>query len=200
MGRPATNKKQDLIHTAIELMWKNSYGSVSVDDICKTAGVNKGSFYYYFKSKAELTASALAAHYEEQKVQYNAIFSPTLSPRKRLERLADEEVAQQRRTFEKYGHVCGCPFVALGSEVACLEDDIRAKVNEICLSYECYFVSTFNDLISEGVLERGTDTKALAQQMHGFIFGQLSLARIQNSLNLLEKNLKEGMLRIAGIV
>ena len=38
MGRPGHDTKQTLIDTALELIWKSSYGSVSVDDICKAAG------------------------------------------------------------------------------------------------------------------------------------------------------------------
>jgi hypothetical protein len=38
-----TDTKQKLIDTALELVCKSSYGSVSVDDICKASDVKKGS-------------------------------------------------------------------------------------------------------------------------------------------------------------
>lgn len=44
MGRSPTKTKTRLLETANELIWKSSYGSVSVDDICTASGVNKGSF------------------------------------------------------------------------------------------------------------------------------------------------------------
>ena len=116
MGRPATNKKQDLINTTIELLWKNSYGSVSVDDICKAAGVNKGSFYYYFKSKADLAVAALDAHYYELKPLYDEVFSPSRPPVERIEKMIEETYEYQMGIKQKYGHVCGCPFMSLGSE------------------------------------------------------------------------------------
>ena len=46
--------KEKLMQVGFDLMWDNSYGSVSVDDICKRAGINKGSFYHFFPSKADL--------------------------------------------------------------------------------------------------------------------------------------------------
>ncbi len=199
MGRPATNKKQNLIDTAIELMWKNSYGSVSVDDICKTAEVNKGSFYYYFKSKAELAIAALEAHYEELKPLYDDVFSPTLAPKERFLRLAEAELEYQQRVFDKYGLVCGCPFVTIGTEMAALDEGIRSKVDEVYQSYERYFESALNDLISEGLIDKDTDTKERAQQIHGFILGQMTIARIQNSLVPLQECFKNGLLRLVGL-
>jgi Bacterial regulatory proteins, tetR family len=49
-----TDKRQALIDAAFELIWTNSYGAVSVDDICRAAGARKGSFYHFFRSKVDL--------------------------------------------------------------------------------------------------------------------------------------------------
>ena len=42
----------------LDLIWSGSYGSTTIDHICEKAGVKKGSFYYFFDSKAELAAEA----------------------------------------------------------------------------------------------------------------------------------------------
>jgi len=46
--------KEKLLQVGFDLIWDSSYGSVSVDDICRRAGINKGSFYHFFPSKADL--------------------------------------------------------------------------------------------------------------------------------------------------
>ena len=46
--------KEKLLQVGFDLIWDSSYGSVSVDDICTRAGIHKGSFYYFFPSKADL--------------------------------------------------------------------------------------------------------------------------------------------------
>ena len=56
--KPESASKTKLLETAIDMIWASSYGSVSVDDICAKAGVNKGSFYYAFKSKSDLAVAA----------------------------------------------------------------------------------------------------------------------------------------------
>jgi TetR/AcrR family transcriptional repressor of nem operon len=54
--------KSKLISTAQGLMLTQGYQPTSVDEIIATAGVSKGSFYHYFKSKEELGA-AVAEEY-----------------------------------------------------------------------------------------------------------------------------------------
>jgi len=57
MGR-VSDARQRLLDATIDLIWQNSYGAVTVDDICERAGVKKGSFYYFFPSKTDLVVAA----------------------------------------------------------------------------------------------------------------------------------------------
>jgi len=45
MGR-VSDAKERLMEAVEELIWKGSYGSTTIDQICEKAGVKKGSFYY----------------------------------------------------------------------------------------------------------------------------------------------------------
>jgi TetR/AcrR family transcriptional repressor of nem operon len=58
MGR-VSDAKERLMSAAMDLVWEESYGAVTVDDICQRADVKKGSFYYFFQSKADLAGAAL---------------------------------------------------------------------------------------------------------------------------------------------
>ena len=66
MGR-TSNANERLMTAALDLMWEESYGAVSIDDICQRANVKKGSFYYFFDSKSELAVAALERSSQEQK-------------------------------------------------------------------------------------------------------------------------------------
>ncbi len=198
MRKIGGNTKQLLIETASELIWKNSYGSVSVDDICKTAGVKKGSFYHFFPSKVDLVISTIDMYYQSKKAVYDEIFSPQISPLKRFEQLADYLYDSQAQTKAKHGKVCGCPYASLGCEMAGQEDDIRKKLNEIGTYFELYYENTIRDLIAEGALSQETDVKAKAQEISSYFVGQFTAARIHNDLALLS-NLKPGLLRTLGI-
>ena len=58
MPRKSTAKER-LTDAALAILWENSYGTASVDAICEKARVQKGRFYHFFKSKADLAAAAL---------------------------------------------------------------------------------------------------------------------------------------------
>jgi TetR/AcrR family transcriptional repressor of nem operon len=60
MGR-TSDANERLMDAALDLIWEESYGAVTIDDICKRADVKKGSCYYFFKSKSELSVSGRSA-------------------------------------------------------------------------------------------------------------------------------------------
>lgn len=46
--------KSKIFTTSIELISENGYDNVSVDQICKKAGIAKGTFYVHYKSKEDI--------------------------------------------------------------------------------------------------------------------------------------------------
>ena len=60
MGR-TSDAKAKLLSVAFDLIHENSYGSVGVEQICQRAKVNKGSFYYFFKTKTDLVVAGPGA-------------------------------------------------------------------------------------------------------------------------------------------
>jgi len=79
MGR-VSDAKRRLMDAVTELIWTGSYGSTTIDQICDKAGVKKGSFYYFFDSKAELAETALNEDWERRRGELDSIFSPTVPP------------------------------------------------------------------------------------------------------------------------
>jgi hypothetical protein len=68
------DSKLRLLQTAHELIWRQSYGSVGVDQICEQSGVKKGSFYHFFRSKSELTVAAYEYYWEQSRLTLDGIF------------------------------------------------------------------------------------------------------------------------------
>jgi TetR/AcrR family transcriptional repressor of nem operon len=199
MANPAISTKQKLIETALELLWTHSYGSVSVDDICKAADVKKGSFYHFFPSKAHLAIATMEEASLSSKPFYDEIFSPTKDPTTRFEDFADYMFEKQTKVAGKYGHVCGCPCASLSSEMAGQEEGIRAKFEEISRRQEGYFENALRDAVAQGLLPANTNVKNKAREISTYLLGQLMLARIENDLKNLKKNLKPGLMQMLGL-
>ena len=46
----ATKTKRKIFETAVRLIKENGYNNVTISEICKSAGVAKGSFYVHYNS------------------------------------------------------------------------------------------------------------------------------------------------------
>ncbi len=200
MPRPDNGTRQKLIDTASDLLWTSSYGAVSVDDICKTAGVKKGSFYHYFPSKQDLAITTMEEYYEHVvRPDMERLFASDLSALQRLERMADSVIEEQRETMVKYGRVCGCPFGALASEmIGEGTPGISEKICEMFSRCKCFMRQVLQQAAGEGLIrEDEIDNKT--EEVHDFVTGQMMMARIHNSLDGLERDLKPGVARILGV-
>src|SRR5688572_1233837 len=152
MGR-VSDAKQRLLEAAMDLIWTRSYGAVSVDDICERAGVKKGSFYYFFKSKDELVAAALDAKWEEIRPAYDRMFSASKPALERLRDAFEYAYDRQKELAEKHGCVLGCPFSSIGTEVIAADKTVREAVHRMMKGKQRYFESALRDLQAEGQLQ-----------------------------------------------
>ena len=194
--RRDSDTKTNLLQTALQLIWENSYGSVSVDDICNRAGVNKGSFYYAFKSKSDLAVAAFEYHWNEKRPLFDEIFSSQVPPLTRLERYCDSVVKDQFAKYEMVGKVCGCPFSSIGSELSTQDEQIRKKAHELAERKMKYISGALRDAIAEGAVDV-KDPVELAREVFCYIKGLMMQAKIENNPDLL-KCLKKGVFRLVG--
>jgi TetR/AcrR family transcriptional repressor of nem operon len=181
----------------MELIWESSYGSVSVEDICLKAGVNKGSFYYAFKSKSELAVAAFERHWENKQPLMDQIFSPQLAPLDRLAKYCQAIVDDQNEKYRSFGKVLGCPFCSLGSELSTQDESIRRKVEQMSTRIMKYVEPLVRDLASDGVIQT-SDSKELARELYFYVIGVMMQAKIENNPQIFER-LHHGCLRLLNI-
>src|ERR1700730_14630450 len=192
-----SDMKERLMDAAMDLMWRNSYGTTSVDAICDRAGAKKGSFYYFFKSKSELAAAALEADWNKKKSDMDAIFSPTVPPLERLDRYFDFVHDHLAEAQKKSGSILGCPFINVGSEVCTHNQIVRETIDRIMDRKMNYFVSAVRDAQAQGLIDV-PDPVAKAKALFSCYQGTMAQARIQNDVELLRefKHVAKDLLRV----
>lgn len=195
MARPS-QAKENLIKAATDLIWENSYGATSVDDICARAEVRKGSFYHFFESKAHLAIATIDAAWAVKLPVLNEIFSPLTPPLERFVRHAALMLECQEERLAATGHVCGCPLATLGSEIGTQDELIRAKVAEIFDHHLCFYESAIRDAARAGLID-GTDSTFKAKTLQAYIQGACTQARVLNDLTPV-RDLARAMLSILG--
>ena len=190
------DSKLRLLQTAHQLIWRQSYGSVGVDQICEQSRVKKGSFYHFFRSKSELTVAAYEFHWDQVRLVLDRIFSTQIPPMERLEAYFAHIRRNQTEHLEKNGRVLGCPFASLGSELSTQDEAIRLMAQQISARKRDYLESTLSDAMEAGDLPM-QDPKLLAQELHFFIVGLIQEAKISNDLAVLDR-MESGAYRIIG--
>jgi TetR/AcrR family transcriptional regulator, transcriptional repressor for nem operon len=188
MGR-TSDANERLMDAAIDLIWEQSYGAVTIDDICKRADVKKGSFYYFFKSKSDLAVAALERLWLEQsKPKMDGIFSPSIDPLTRIRNYLATMYDFQAEIKRKHGKVLGCPVMSVGSETCTCDEEtaVGSKIRELFARKRRYYESAIRDALAEGSIEPGSvDEKANA--IAGLIEGICTQARILNDPEVLRQ-------------
>jgi TetR/AcrR family transcriptional regulator, transcriptional repressor for nem operon len=197
MGR-VSNADQKLMDAALELMWEESYGAVTIDQICQRAGVKTGSFYYFFESKADLAVAVFERLWEEEwKPRLDRNFSSSIDPLVRLSNYLETIYAFTLDAKARHGRVLGCPVCTVGSEISTQEHDVSAVIRDIMSRKRRYFESAIRDAVAQGVIE-SCDPAQASLALFGLIEGLVTQARIMNDPEILQKlpAMAMGLLRV----
>ncbi len=196
MGR-TSDARPRLIEATHELIWENSYGTVTIDAICERARVKKGSFYYFFDSKSDLALVALDTWWIERQAFFEQAFQATVPPLDRIRAYLANVTERQCKAFDKTGKVLGCPLFTFGSEISNQDKVLRIRVHEILNIVTGYFARAIADAQALGEVERG-DAALKARSLVCYYQGLLTRARIENNLAPI-RNLGEQALEVIGV-
>lgn len=179
MGR-TSDAKERLIDSAIALLHARSYGTVSVDDLCAQAGVNKGSFYHFFPAKRDLAVAAIEQQWADtQRHVLDPAFAPDLPALERIPRLFRLAAALQGQSDAPSSCVPGCPFGNLAAELGTQDAVIRDKVREVFAGYCAYFERALHEAQAAGEIGP-LDVPAAARTVLAYFEGTLLLAKTYN--------------------
>ena len=196
MGR-VSDARERLMKAVMELIWTDSYGATTIDQICEKAGVKKGSFYYFFDSKADLARQALDVEWKLYRPHLDAIFSPTVPPLDRIRNHCDFNYKEQSELKKKHGYVLGCPLCTLGAEISTQESGLRKLVQEIMDQCRKYIETAVRDAHAAGLVQ-APNAEAKARIVYAYSEGLMTQARIQNDLSIL-REMGAGIFDILGV-
>jgi len=196
MGR-TSDAKERLINSAIKLISARSYTAVGVQELCKHAGIKKGSFYHFFPSKRELTLAALDVMWEtfREKV-LEPTFTSDLPPMEKFRRFLDTSYQHHCSTRETTGCMTGCQVGNLAVELSTQDEVIRQKIEQIFEQWADCCERVLNEAVAAGDLPVEIDPRATAQAILAYIEGILLLGKTFNDPSLI-KRLGRGVVQLA---
>lgn len=193
----ASDTRTLLLETALDLIWNSNYNSVGVNEICKQAGVTKGSFYHHFESKAQLFCEATNHYWDELRLELDCIFSPINSPLEQLENWL--QFIFKNKVGEDKDNVPGCAFFTAGMQAGCGENSITDTLQLMTDRGAKYNQALVRSLLNGNYLQETKDPDQLARLMQQYVQGAIMHARVTRCISNIKKDLPEGIYRILGL-
>lgn len=195
MGR-TSDARERLIGSGRKLMHERGYTAVGVAEVCSHAGVNKGSFYYYFPTKQELALEVIDSFWASTREMFDQLPENDLPPLGRLSRFFKSSFERHSRLFKQYGRVHGCPFGNLALEMATQDDAVTDRLREIFDAQVDGFERLIADAVTHGEIP-ALDARHTALALMALIEGGVMLAKMHNDPELL-RDLEQDALRLMG--
>jgi TetR/AcrR family transcriptional repressor of nem operon len=130
------NKRDELIKVGRNSIVQQGFKSTSLNDILTTAGVPKGSFYYYFSSKEDFGLAIVDNFADEYRDRLQATLEDErYSPLTRLRNYFELKISE----MEACGCTDGCLIGNLAQELSAQNEIFRDRLNRIFAEWEQYF-------------------------------------------------------------
>ncbi|GAO94278.1 TetR family transcriptional regulator [Pseudomonas syringae pv. actinidiae] len=185
MKKPAHDMRQHIIDVARSLMTNKGYTAVGLAEVLSTAGVPKGSFYYYFKSKEEFGQALLEEYFSEYLGRVDALMA---RPGTGAERLLAYFMywSETQGTDLPEGK---CLVVKLGAEVCDLSEDMRC-VLEVGTAKIIQRISACVEMgVSDGSIHPEGDHQGFAESLYQLWLGASLLVKVNKSTESFDKAL-----------
>lgn len=155
--KPVSSRKQQALETktriyqtALSLMEKKNYQSITIEEISKSAGVSVGAFYHYFKSKNDIFFEIYqeADRYFEEYVAMELKAAPG-----------------QPRILEYFAHYAEyCQRVGLDTVKSLYNPD-----NKLFIRYDRFMLQLLKQVINEAQTEQLLTVELSAQQITEYL-------------------------------
>lgn len=166
--------RRRIVEAAARLVYYKGFHATSLDMVARAARVNRGSLYYFFRSKKNL-GLAVIDHYES--MLHESYLSPALGG-------AAKGSEKMRRLAERYARMpaqdspcCGCPIGNLSLELSGLDEEMRVRLKAVWEGVFGKIALVLEQSREEGELPGDIDPLLCARSFFSQIQGAHIIAR-----------------------
>lgn len=173
-----------LVQIGTEILSEKGFSSTGLEEILDKAGVPKGSFYYYFESKAKF-GFAVIDNYDylwAQKLT-RLLRDPAVPPLKRI----DNYIAEGIRGLEKYAFRRGCLIGNMGQEMPALDEAFRNRILKVFSSWADQLAACLREAREAGDLRDDVDIDDAAKFFWFAWEGAILQAKLEQSVEPIER-------------
>jgi TetR/AcrR family transcriptional regulator, transcriptional repressor for nem operon len=187
MELPETKRK--LVDAGVKLMRIKGFHATSVDEICSAAGVTKGGFFHYFKSKEDLAHTAVNHFRMLRRARFaEAPFRKLADPLDRVFGRLDFT----KELFESGTPITdGCLVGMFAQEVAYTNPELRSLCEDSLQHSAQDFEQDLAEAKAQYAPKGDFDPKKLALMYVSIYQGSKMMAKALDSQNVLTDNLDQ---------
>lgn len=175
LATTTTNIRQHILDTARPIISSKGFVAVGLNEILLAAGVPKGSFYHYFKSKEAFGEALLEGYFVEYSVQLDTML--TLQGHSAEQRLMS--YWQYWMDIETNCDPKGkCLVVKLAAEVSDLSENMRKVLEQGTERIITRLAQTLREGIDDGSLKPWTGSREAAVTLYQLWMGASLRAKI----------------------
>jgi TetR/AcrR family transcriptional repressor of nem operon len=193
-GEPVTRRgrasRERIVERAAELFAARGIAATSVDEVTAAAGVGKGQFYHYFRSRDELAAAAVGYRCAQVITRLTEALGGVASLAA-LERALTGLVAG----FEESG-MPGCPIGTLATEVAGRNEEARLQAAAGFDTWEQLLSDALERMRQDGELRADARPAVLATGLLASIEGGMVLSQARKDTASLRVAVEAGLARV----
>ncbi|WP_455826745.1 TetR/AcrR family transcriptional regulator [Pseudomonas graminis] len=185
MKKPAQDMRQHIIDVARSLMTIKGYTAVGLTEVLSTAGVPKGSFYYYFKSKEEFGQALLEEYFSEYLGRVDALMARPGTGAERLLAYFNYWTDTQGTDLPEGK----CLVVKLGPEVCDLSEDMRGVLEAGTAKIIQRITACVERGVADGSIHPEGDNQGFAESLYQLWLGASLLVKVNKSTDSFDKAL-----------
>lgn len=187
MPKSNPSTKEKILAAAQDLMLIRGFSAVSIDEICKTAAVSKGSFFHFFTSKEELGKAVLDYYFHSTQGRMSGhALEQIQDPLERIYGYLDFII----EVLEDPLVPKSCLFGNFAQELSLTHPDIRIA----CLSGFSQWADALQRDLDEAkrhyAPQAKVDTRSIAEYFISIYEGSLILVKAKQDVGVVKQNLE----------
>jgi len=184
--RPTTKDK--LLNCALDLMLIKGFAATSLDEICQKAGLTKGCFFHYFKSKENLGKALLekfCCHFQKLIEEACGCDDRELNPLTRVYRHIDFAIQMSKASIEGKG----CLIGTFAQELSDTHPQIRSLCAQGFTEWAKILQNDLHDAKARYAPRASFEVKSLAEYFIAVVEGSQILAKAKKDKRVVQHNL-----------
>ena len=178
--------KEKLLDAAERLMLTKGFVATTVDEICHEAGLTKGSFFHYFKSKEDLGKAALDRFCQVRlELMQGSPSQKKTDPLERIYGWIDFAIEMSKSPMAQ----SGCLLGNFAQELS----DTHPKMRSSCARHFTDWAGLLKKELDEAKARHRPqallDTTSLAEHLIAIIEGALIIAKAKQDMAVMEQSL-----------